>query len=127
MTLADRRDARLQGVEIERPRQTSDFDDVVIVPGRIEPAQHIDSLLLERQADAWAIRSRIAQARVIRAAGLSFRCSRRAARARNGRRIEDILEREIGSKACPQTRKHLRHRKGVRAEREDILVDADLD
>ena len=50
MALADRRNARLQGVKIERPGQTGHFDDVVIVSGRIEPAQDMDSLLLERQA-----------------------------------------------------------------------------
>ena len=62
MALADRRDARLQGVEIERPGQTGHFDDVIIVSGRIEPAQDMNSLLLERQADAAGIRRRIAQA-----------------------------------------------------------------
>ena len=33
--------------KIKRPEQTGHFDDVVVVPGRIEPAQDIDSLLLE--------------------------------------------------------------------------------
>src|SRR5215510_5717604 len=62
MALADRRKARLHGVDIKRSEQTRHFEDVVIVPDRIEPAQEMDPLLLKRQADAAAVRWRIAQA-----------------------------------------------------------------
>ena len=61
MALADRRDARLQGVRIEPPGHTGHIEDVVVVPGRIELAQDIDSLLLERQADVAEPRPDIAQ------------------------------------------------------------------
>ena len=40
--------------------------------------------------------------------------------------IEDVLEREVDIEAFAQARAHLRHRERVRAERKDVLIDADL-
>ena len=57
---------------------------------------------------------------------LPFRRFEASCEGRNRRRIEDVLEREIDVKAFPQTRKHLRHRKGIGTERENVLVNADL-
>ena len=72
-------------------------------------------MLLERQADVAASAGLYRESSVTRPRASSFDDSMRAARRRDGRRIEDILEREIDAKAFPQTRKHLRHRKRIRA------------
>ena len=40
--------------------------------------------------------------------------------------IEDVLEREVDVEALAQTRAHLRDRERVRAERKDVLIDADF-
>src|SRR4029077_18186417 len=47
MTLAARREACLQGSDFQRSKETRDFENVVIVLRRVEPAQHVDSLLLK--------------------------------------------------------------------------------
>src|SRR5262249_13210238 len=107
------------------PDRRDGLKTVVFVAGRTEPAQDMDWVLREGQADAAGICHRIPQAQRYRTAIL-FRRVDASREHRDGRRIEDILEREIEAKACAQTRKHLRHRKGICAEREDVLVDADL-
>jgi hypothetical protein len=109
VALADHRDARPQGVEIERARQTGRFEDMVVIPCRIERAQDMDSLLLEGQADAAAFRRRVVQARGYRG-GIPLRRLKASREGRHGRRIEDIFEREIDAQTRSQTRKHLRYR-----------------
>src|SRR5262245_50130767 len=53
---ADCIDTRLQGINVESSDQTRHFDDVVVVAGRIELAENVDSLLLERQAHGGGLR-----------------------------------------------------------------------
>ena len=50
----------------------------------------------------------------------------RAARAATVGASKISLNEKTDAKTRPQTRKHLSHREGIRAEREDVLVDADF-
>ena len=50
----------------------------------------------------------------------------RAARVATVGASKISLNEKSTPKRCPQTRKQLRHRQGIRPEREDVFIDPDL-
>ena len=110
---ADAGDARFQAIDIERPRQTRHFDNLVVIARRIETAEEVDPLLLWNDKGI-SLPSAGALPSCDAAASRSLsRCCKASGEPYDRRRIEDIAKRKVDAKAFPQPVKYLRHREGV--------------
>ncbi|MHC2533440.1 hypothetical protein ACVJMY_003009 [Bradyrhizobium diazoefficiens] len=125
MAGADRGEARRKRGDVDQAFEERDFDDIIVVAGRIEPREQVHPLLLVRQR---RVRCRSSGPAPGRQRRFAMGCGGLQPGRKRGDRsaVEDVLEREVDVEAFAQARAHLRHRERVRAEREDVLIDADL-
>ena len=123
VAVADRGDAGVERTDVERAGQHESRDHVVSGWIGIDRGEQMDALLLERQGAA-LLRS-AGRLQALRTRMVSQHLDTFSQRGHR-RRVENVLERDLGVIARPEAGDQLGDRERIRAERKDVLIHTDF-